>query len=349
MAQAMIALRQESADGNDQAIGLLRRVVALRPDHANGWGALALAYALAFHGRGERNFEVMFARARAAAGRALELDPRNGYARAAVELLRPHRRHWLERERGYRAAIADHPQLDFLLQGLSAVLASVGRNREASELLDRAVTATQPSPGLLYRHARALWAAERLEDADQAIERAIALYPTHYAIWFTRYYILLYSGRADQALAFGAERARRPSGIAEGEFDNIFAVARAILSRRPRDIDEAISRNLASAPRGAGYCENMMQFAAALGRPDTAFLVADAYYFDRGFEVADVRFDAEQRSFSPHGDRNTDILFFPSTSAMRGDPRMTGLLGALGLTRYWAEAGVRPDYQRRQT
>ncbi|WP_163595069.1 hypothetical protein, partial [Klebsiella pneumoniae] len=81
------------------------------------------------------------------------------------------------------------------------------------------------------------------------------------------------------------------------------------------------------AHRGAGYAENSIQFCAALGDVDTAFRIADAYYFARGFSTGDIRFERDQRVYTRQQDRRTRLLFFPSTRAMRGDPRFARVEG----------------------
>lgn len=43
--------------------------------------------------------------------------------------------------------------------------------------------------------------------------------------------------------------------------------------------------------------------------------------------------------------RRTRPLFRPPTKAMRREPRFAVLVDDLELTRYWWQAGIRPDYQ----
>lgn len=51
MRQALLANRQATREGQNQAIALYRRVVELDPGYADGWGALGVAYASASHYR----------------------------------------------------------------------------------------------------------------------------------------------------------------------------------------------------------------------------------------------------------------------------------------------------------
>jgi DNA-binding winged helix-turn-helix (wHTH) protein/Tfp pilus assembly protein PilF len=346
MAQALQALRQANAEGSRQANGLLRLVTERAPDYADGWGALAYSYAAGSHGAPPSRTADLAERARATLRRALALDPQNGFAQAARAVLVSKVGNWRQAETVARAALRDQPNNDFVLLVMANLLASVGRCGEAADLLDRAVALAPTSPLLLFIHVQNLWAAGRGEDADRASNRATELFPSHFAIWFTRLYLLLYTGRAEEAWGMLLNRSDRPNGIPTSSFDELVPVVEAVMSRRPSKIDEAMAVQMAAAHRGAGYAENSMQFASFLGRTDAAFQVADAYYLDRGFRVPDVRFTAEQGGYTRRGDRRTYVLFLPSTAAMRRDPRFDAMVRELGLTRYWAESGVQPDYRR---
>lgn len=137
-----------------------------------------------------------------------------------------------------------------------------------------------------------------------------------------------------------------PPGIPDDDFALTRIGVRAVMSRAPADIDAAMRAHLDAARRGAGYAANAMQFAAALGRVDAAFRVADAMYFGRGFALEPLFFSAQQASYVAPGDRLTSVLFTAQTAAMRADARFAPLVEELGLERYWRERGHRPDYRR---
>ncbi|NIJ65274.1 DNA-binding winged helix-turn-helix (wHTH) protein [Sphingomonas leidyi] len=345
MIQAQMAMTQGTVEGSNQAIGLLRRVVLLRPDYADGWGLLALSYSAAAVGWPQRFEADMRTRAAEARRRALALDPRNAYALAAEGLGKPVLGNWLAAERGLRTSLAQHPGNEMLTSALAGMMLGVGRCAEAANLLDGIWRRMPPNPGLAYTHIQTLWATGRLDEADKAMDDAVALFPTHFAVWFTRFYVLMYTGRAREAIALGENRETRPTGIPDWNFAQVLTVARAMLSRAPRDIDAAVAAALEGAHRGAGFAENGMQFLSALGRPDEAFAVADAYFFARGFDPGELRFSTEQGTYTRRSARRTHMLFLPSTTAMRADPRFLRLAEEIGLVRYWKDAGVRPDYQ----
>lgn len=182
MAQAQIALEQDSPDGDGQAIGLLRRVTAVAPDFADGWGSLALAYAFASHRAALADRPALTQRALDAARRATVLDPANSYAAAARATLPPHRGHWLAAERALSRAIDDHGEDRALPGALGLVYADVGCWRLAVSVLDPAARASDPSPALLYQRTAALWHAGRLDEADRADDEMAGLYPRHVGV-----------------------------------------------------------------------------------------------------------------------------------------------------------------------
>lgn len=345
MEEGMKGLRQVSSEGNAQAIASFRRTTELAPDYADGWGALALGYATASHYSTPRIAAELAARTRAATRRARALDADNPLAEAALGTLLPRIGHWRASDDHFRKALARAPDDGLLLTARANLLLSAGRCREAAALLDPVARLEQPAPHLLYTRVLALWAANRFEETDAALELGHALYPLHFALWFARVYAMMFGGRGREALALLGDRETRPRGIPDGEFENVAIVAHAMLSSDPAQRRAAIGLYAGLAHRGAGYAENAIQFAAAMGDLDTGFRIADAYFLGRGFAVPALRFAGGQGTYTRREDRRSHILFLPPTAPMRADPRFGRLVGEIGLERYWRESGARPDYR----
>lgn len=343
--QATVAIQQGTAEGADQAIGLLRRAVAVRPDYGDAWGMLAMTYAVAAQSRTEPARDAMRARAAQAIEQARTLDPGNCHAAVATALLLPQTGHWAEIERVLDDAAQGNPDRLPLLLARAMLCASVGRCREAAMLADRAARVAAPTPALVQTHVQLLWAAGRSEEADRAMADAFALYPTQFAVWFVRFHLLLFTGHANEALAQAQNVEGRPIGVPEEDFAALADVAAVLAAPMPGAIDDLVDQLFRQARQGAGYAENAIQYAAALGRPDAAFDIADAYFFGRGFVVQDRRFVPQQRSYTRQADRRTRFLFFPSTATMRAHPRFGLLTKELGLEDYWRKRGVRPDFR----
>jgi tetratricopeptide (TPR) repeat protein len=346
MQQAWLAIRQATREGHNQAIGLYQRVVTIEPNYADGWGALGIAYAFTARLRDRAESARLRERGHAAGQRALSLDPGNSYGAAAFALAMPMRGNWLTAERALRRAVAEHPQAEPLLFELALTLLAVGRTADSLPLLDRIRERGQPTPSVYFIQGGALWAAGRIDEADRLMAEAASLYPTHFAVWFTRFYLLLYSGRASAAVALAEDVASRPSNIPDAEVDEALRLARAVASGARAEIDGALAARMERAHLGTGYAEGALQAHAALGRIDAAFAIAEALYFGRGFVVPDVRFTRQQGTYSPPADRQTHHLFAAPTRGMRGDSRFAGLVSELGLTRYWQDSGSLPDYRR---
>ncbi|MEI9928561.1 MAG: hypothetical protein WDN44_13770 [Sphingomonas sp.] len=121
-------------------------------------------------------------------------------------------------------------------------------------------------------------------------------------------------------------------------------MARAMQSRDPAAIDAVMAELRGRARQAAGYAENAMQFAAALGRNrrcvrDRPCLLPRSRV-QRAGDPLPPRAKAATRGSRTGGPW---FLFFPIAAAMRADARFRPAWSAdLGLKRYWHEASVKP-------
>ena len=338
------AMCKSNAEGISEAIGHFRRAVELDPDAANAWGLLSIAYAYAMRETAIDTVEALKLRARSAAARAFSMDPHNPFAEEAIYTLIPNRGYWRAADSSYRAALGRHPNAGYLIFGYGRRLASIGRMREAAKHFDRALDFFPASPGLMSNQVGAVWASGAIDEADRAIERAYALFPLHSWIWFTRFNMLMFSGRAREALAMGENIEGRPPLIRPQGFDLPMASARALDTHAPKDIERAMQMYLDAARQGSGRAENAVQFASAIGQVDRAFEIAAAYFFNRGYVIPDAQFQGAHPIVASLSERRTTHLFLPPTEAMRRDERFADLVSELGLAQFWRESGVSPDY-----
>lgn len=337
------SLRRGWAEDMANAVSAFREAVTIAPDYSDAWGMLALAYQLSIQFAPPETTPTVHERARSAARRALELDPGNANALAAEALAMPVYGNWTAAEAAFHRVLDRDPLQLEARAALSRVLADGGRFRAALATLDPVAQSTARLPFYQYWLAWLLFCANRLEESDRVIDRALVMWPRQFAVWFTRIWLFAYTGRAAQALALLRDAANRPIGIPDRDFEIVETSVRGIMTRSPADIDAAVRVNMEAAPSGAGFCTNAVKVSAHLGRLDEAFAAADAFYFNRGFQVAPVFFTPQQGGYSPPDQRNSEFLFSPPCRSMRADPRFRALLRETGLIDYWRRTGSIAD------
>lgn len=340
--QARQLREQSTREAQSQAIGLLKRVVAIAPDYADGWGMLGCAYAIPSHYREQEEGIALRSRAEAAARRALELDPGNGYGELALGAALPFIGPWRERDWHLDRAVAALPEEVDALAFRAVALIFVGRSAQALTYYQR-IRERPFTPAIYINYILALWSAGRIEEADRAIADAAALYPTQPGIWFARFNIMMFGGNADGALALVQDATERPDIMDAERLAILRQEASAVRSRDQSQIASVMATMRRRARLYSIGAEYAIRVASALGQIDEAFAFADAYYFGRGFTVPD--FETPGSKFTPW-QRQPRLLFEPVTQPMRADPRFETLVGGLGLSRYWRESGVQPDYRR---
>lgn len=334
------ALRQGLPEPTAQAIGFLRAAVADEPEFADAWGELSSAYQHSLTYTEPARQAGVIAQAEAAARRAQALDPDQPVAAATLALLVPVYRNWAQAEPLYLKARKLHPREPSVLAGHGKLVLGLGRIKEAVALLEASVAAdayVAPHRQLL---AMALWAAGRTEEAELAINKALALWPRHYALWFLRFYMLAHTGRVDEALSFAADTNGRPPSVPVDDLERQVASVRAL--RDPAAQAGVAQAQMAAARGGVGYAELAIRWLSAVGRLDEAIAVARGLYLDEGFRIQDVRFNGQGR-FMQAGGRATHHLFLPPTANLRADPRFAVLMRDIGIAAYWKASGKRPD------
>ncbi len=338
-------LHQNTRAGHNQAIGLLRRVTALAPDYADGWGRLGVAYAIPSHFRERPEALMLRSRARAAGDRALELDRGNVYGQLAHAVELPFIGHWRERDERLARAMAAGPGNDDGLEISATTRLFNGQASAALPLFER-IRRRPFSPGLAGGYAAALRAAGRIDDAERILGDAAALYPTQATLWFERFELLLYGGRPDAAAVLVAEASGRPTGVDESLAADLRLWAEAVHAPSSAAAQRTMTRMIGLAHEDSLSAESAIRLAGAIGDRDAAFAVADAYYFSRGFKVPDT---AAPGSAASTDQRQTALLFDPETASLRRDPRFERLVAELGFDAYWRKAGIVPDYRLKRS
>jgi DNA-binding winged helix-turn-helix (wHTH) protein/tetratricopeptide (TPR) repeat protein len=342
--EAQAATREGMPDDMARAAALYRQATDRDPDNAEAWGGLSAIYRFQWEFSPPEEAPAMAARARSAARRALEIERDNGDAKATLAGLIPMFGNWAKADAEMRQVLAAHP--DKMRIRFARLLADTGRLREALGHVRQAIAAEPDVPRARNFHARLLQDNGMVREADGAFTAALAQWPRHLLLWFSRFYFLAYTGRPHTALSFAAERNGRPIGVPDRVFEIAFASARALATRAPTDIHAAIEHHMAAIPDGAAYAENAVTFLSAIGRLDDAFRVLDAYFFGRGPAISDSRFGPETATYTPKYSRQCYFLFYAASTALRADPRFGSLVREIGLEDYWRQSGTVPDFRR---
>lgn len=333
--QANDVLDPEDEGSTAQAIALLTEAARLAPQSELAWGGLALAYAARRRSAPVEERSGLEARGRAAAEAALRLDPNEPRSLAALRIMSPVYRYWLDAEQGARRALSRNPTFPILLFVLSDVLGSVGRWREATELSNRLDRKKFLLPGAERKAIINLWSAGDLQAADEAIKAAVERWPKQRQIWRTQIAYLLYSGRASEALSILSDTEERPLDVLPGIVEAAIATAKALTGQTSPD--EGVAANLSFLKTNPDPALAVAQACAAMGDAATTFSLLNGYFFGEGEWAALAPPAGDQ-------DRQTSPLFQPPMRGLWNDRRFAALVRRIGLTDYWRKSGSRPDY-----
>jgi serine/threonine protein kinase/tetratricopeptide (TPR) repeat protein len=177
--------RHISADmsSNDavNAINLAQEAINIDANYAPAYEALALAYYSA------SNLTLppreAMPKARAAAEKALALDPTLSAARATLGLVAEgYDWNWPEAERSFRRALSDNPGQSSSHAWYGNYLSDIGRSEEAIQELERARQLDPLSVEVNYALGRALLSARQFDRAIQQFRETLRLDPTSYLV-----------------------------------------------------------------------------------------------------------------------------------------------------------------------
>jgi len=331
------ALETQDPGSTLQAIALLTDATAAAPNSPIAWGALAMAYAVRKRTAELSERPGLVSRCRAAAKKALELDPKEFRALGALRLIEPVYRNWAVVERDDRLALRKNPKVPILLFIMADMLGSVGRWVEASEFSEQLDRKKFLIPGADRKLLIDLWASGDLPGADRALDVAVRQWPQHPQIWRTRLAYLMYSGRPAEALAILDNGSDLPLELKSEYVAAVRITAEALADRRPRA--EAVKHDLEYLRNNPNSALQVAQACVALGDPKAAFQLFDGYYFGEG----------EWRFLAPKGgdeDRITNLLFLPVMKPIWQLPEFDRLLERIGLNEYWRRSGSLPDFRR---
>ena len=321
---------------------LLRRATADRPDEARAWGMLALLCRQATEYAEPADVGGYVAECQAAARRALAIDPKQGEALVALASVAPLYARWRDARRNLTEALDQAPGHIIAVHDLAMLEMATGRVRAAIASINALIERDRLAACVCYKATYQRWSTGDLAGMDEVSDRAIHLWPTHPAVWSARFWTLAHTGRAHAALAMLDDPVR--PAIPPPALRLLRLVIEASLSGNPASVDIAAKTCTESARMGPAQALGALNALGLLKRVDQAFAVASAYYLRAGEGPVPVRHSEHEPSINDQHRRVTQVLFTPACAAMRADPRFLPLCERMGLTRYWDETGLTPDF-----
>ena len=323
----------------EQAATLLERCVALAPEFAPGWAALASVYAFLFPRDRDCIGEPRHAAAVEAAERALALDPDCAQAYAAQALLKPAFADHAEKMRLTNEALKRTPNDPSLHVARAAWLYGVGRVREAAMALETASRLDPLGPAVDGLRASLLTARGDVETALEIVRAAWARWPDSAFTWYMMWVTLCVAGRLDEAEALARTDAPPKRGVSVRDvrtLKNYIAFLRLPESER-RAACEAM---LATAARGDGPVPiSSCMIAAGFGCADGAFDLLEQAV-DSGRQL---RPDMHDGFGMARAQAPLQLFVNNGGAAFCLHERFPALAAKLGLAEYWVSSGHWPD------
>lgn len=343
LAQGDEAMRVGLPADSLRAVDLYRQAADADTASALAWGRHALACAICADFVPPARTAGLVADANLSARRALTIDRDQADARGSMAILPPYFGDWQAAEQRMNQVLDRHPRHLRTRDARAFLLGAVGRIRESA--LDR-LTLIDHNPvdaGYMFRMIYGYWFLDRTGDADRLADRLLQSWPAHPGAWFARMWVLIFTGRADRALAHLEDAAFRPA-LPEAMVTGLRLALQAMVTRRPGDIAAAVDDIRQSFIESPTAAINALMILNGLDAIDEAFAVADAYLLETGPLIARLNWRPGDPQINDHGRRKTNMLFTPACAPMRADPRFLELTDRIGLSGYWQRLAVTPDF-----
>jgi len=279
---------------------------------------------------------AMLAEARAAAERAIRLDPGYGNSYAVLGVATP-AFDWGSRENQFRQGLAVSPDAEMAEIKLIDFLQNVGRFRDSAPL---AYDLSANSGSHIYRLIAMI---DALLWQGQPVRALIVPRGNRIRYWTVPWF----AAKLFEEAAFHGAPGDAEAMMREPEVRNILdqdgrptfsRIALALNSRRPRDIDAVVDD--CTRPDGLSVEAKRTCFIAlaVLGRLDDAFQLANRFYPD---QRGATRLEREQR---PRFEIPPAYLSVRELAPLRADARFLAVVERIGLLNYWKSSHHAPDF-----
>jgi adenylate cyclase len=328
-----------SDEEEEHAQTLLERCVALAPDFASAWAALASVRAFLLPRDRDMIGEPRHTAALEAAERALALDPDCAQALAALSLLKPAFAEHGEKLRLVNEALKRTPNDSSLHVARAAWLYSVGRIRDAAAALEAASRLDPLGPAVEGLRASLTTTRGHVGTALEIVSAAWARWPDSAFTWYMMWVTLCAAGKLDEAEALAAPGVPPRRGLTERDIEVLRNYV-ALLRLPPEQRRGACEKMLAALDAAEGPLPlSSCLIAAGAGCAGHAIDVIERA-LDRGRPLRPDAHDA----FGMARAQSALQLFVANC----GEPiwkhnRFPALAARLGLAQYWIERDKWPD------
>ena len=267
-----------------KAIDFYREAVRLDPRYALAWTELSISWMnLSRKFLNGQEAQDAYAQALAAAQSALALDPNLAAAHTARGLVLESNFDWKGAEAEFRRAIELAPHDDAPKATLADLMATLGHPEQAVGLAREELKSDPLCASCYHWLASYLSALDRLDEAEQAIRKAIELQPGH-ADFYTQLTVIAIQ-RGDAKAALDAAQQEVEAG---GWQEIALALARQI-SGDAVAADSALEKLIDSQGNEAGF--QIAQVYALRNDPDKVFEWLDRAWANRDPGIGQLLYD----------------------------------------------------------
>jgi hypothetical protein len=167
-------------------------------------------------------------------------------------------------------------------------------------------------------------------------------WPEHRFVRFARFIIFAFTQRPRAAIAMLDGKSTAPQGFSSSSI-SLWRLSLPVFDHdSPAAKAAAITANVEAGKRDESLASQAVITLAALGDADAAFEVVDSLFLVSNATTHRSGVKPPVRSTAW---RFAPWLFIPPTGLLRADRRFDSLCNAIGLTDYWAERRMNPDYR----
>ena len=340
--EGLDSVRRGLPEPDHLRLEMLRRAVLLDAESASAWGMLALLCRYAAEYAEPSEVADFVTECQTSARAALRIEPQQPYALVAVATLAPIFGRWLEARQALEHVLEATPGEFIAEHELVICDMSAGQVQAAVTRTNRLIAADPLAACMIYKGIYQRWSSVDLLGMDQLGERGMHLWPTHAAVWTARFWTLAFTDRLDAAAAMLDDTAPRPE-IPQPMLRLLKTVIAAACGGSA-EIERAAAVALQAAASGPARAITALFALGLLHRVDDGFTVAEAYYLRHGSGPGPLHSTQGELTTNDLHRRVTQILFTPACAEMRRDSRFLNLCERIGLSSYWEQTGLTPDF-----